>query len=172
MSCRGKSVQHSPAMGMDVSKARRAQLDALLGMISARYGWDRTGGMCWSLRASPQCKCQRLGRTSRSISLLLPDEEDGLQLRGRMQQSLQGCQACLCPGGEGCLLPGVLPRHPQGQLLKAGWQSSCEWCWAGGCVPAAPAPGMWGSSPLEPKGLHSPPWVSSSPAAFPLLDFS
>lgn len=36
LSCRGRCVQRSPVMGMDVSKARRLLLDAVLGRTSVR----------------------------------------------------------------------------------------------------------------------------------------
>lgn len=98
LSCRGRSVQHSPAMGMDVSRGRRPLLDALLGMTSVRYGpggKSRTAGLCPGACVHPH-DVNAGGQAGSLTSLFLPDEEDGPGFCGRLQQSLQGCQARLC----------------------------------------------------------------------------
>lgn len=97
LSCRGKSVQPSPATGTDVSRGRRPLRDALLGMTSVRYGLggkSRTAGLCPGACVRPH-HVNTGGQAQPPTPLLLPDEEDRPGFCGRMQQGLQGCQARL-----------------------------------------------------------------------------
>ncbi|XP_026718995.1 uncharacterized protein LOC113488150 [Athene cunicularia] len=165
----GKCVQRSPVTGTDVSEARRLLVDALLGRTSVRYGLGLKSRTAQELGSAqgPGGSCNASRKVCQepqaNISLLLPDEEDGLELCGGMQQSLQGCQTSLCRGDEGCLLPGVLPSDPESQLPETGWQSPHQQRRAGDSGPALEAHGVWGRPSPELRGLCSPRGVSGCP---------